>query len=86
MQSIPYVTKFGVKQFKPRVSYDELNLDLLGFCLSCGNEVDGVEPDARRYKCEVCGQSKVYGLAELVIMNLCMIEDDDDDDEYPDGD
>lgn len=42
-------------------------LDDPGFCLACGAEVDGVEPDARRYECEVCGEHAVYGVEELVI-------------------
>lgn len=42
--------------------------DNLGFCTSCGEEAWNVEPDARRYVCEVCGQPKVYGAEELLIM------------------
>lgn len=42
--------------------------DNLGFCLACGTEVSGVEPDARRYTCESCGEAKVYGAEELLIM------------------
>lgn len=39
-----------------------------GFCLNCGEEVEGVEPDARRYECEACGEPLVYGAEELLIM------------------
>ena len=39
----------------------------LGFCLSCGDEDRGVEPDARRYKCKQCGELRVYGAQELLI-------------------
>lgn len=39
-----------------------------GFCLACGEEVDGVEPDARGYECEVCGERKVYGAEEVLLM------------------
>jgi hypothetical protein len=42
-------------------------LDNPGFCLACGNEQGGCEPDARRYKCEACGSRQVYGAAELVL-------------------
>lgn len=42
--------------------------DKIGFCLVCGAETSGVEPDARRYKCEACGKSKVYGAEELLFM------------------
>jgi predicted RNA-binding Zn-ribbon protein involved in translation (DUF1610 family) len=45
-----------------------LSLDNPGFCTACGEEVEGVEPDARNYECEVCGERKVYGAEELLIM------------------
>ena len=41
-------------------------LDNPGFCIACGAEVEGVEPDARRYECECCGERKVYGAEELL--------------------
>jgi hypothetical protein len=42
--------------------------DQAGFCLACGNEQYGCEPDARRYRCEACGEKQVYGASELVFM------------------
>ena len=39
-----------------------------GFCIACGQEADGCEPDARNYPCESCGERKVYGASELLIM------------------
>lgn len=42
--------------------------DNLGFCLACGEEAYGVEPDARKYECESCGEAKVYGAQELLFM------------------
>lgn len=42
--------------------------DNLGFCIACGEEAFSVEPDARQYKCESCGERKVYGAEELLIM------------------
>ncbi len=42
--------------------------DNMGFCLACGDEAYGVEPDARRYPCESCGEKRVYGAEELLIM------------------
>ena len=39
-----------------------------GFCLACGAEAFGVEPDARKYRCEECDERAVYGAEELVIM------------------
>jgi hypothetical protein len=43
-------------------------LDNPGFCLACGADADGVEPDARGYECEICGAAKVYGAEELLLM------------------
>jgi len=40
-----------------------------GFCLSCGAQADGVEPDARGYTCEECGEAKVYGAEEIILMS-----------------
>lgn len=39
----------------------------IGFCIACGAEAYGVEPDARRYECEVCGKEKVYGAQEILL-------------------
>jgi hypothetical protein len=44
--------------------------DNLGLCLACGEEAYGVEPDARKYECESCGEHRVYGAQELVIMTV----------------
>jgi predicted RNA-binding Zn-ribbon protein involved in translation (DUF1610 family) len=43
-------------------------LDNPGFCTACGAEADGVEPDARKYECESCGEHRVYGADELLMM------------------
>jgi hypothetical protein len=39
-----------------------------GACLNCEERVREVEPDARKYKCEFCGEMKVYGFEELLMM------------------
>lgn len=41
--------------------------DNQGFCIDCGEEAYGVEPDARRYTCEVCEHKAVYGAEELLL-------------------
>jgi predicted RNA-binding Zn-ribbon protein involved in translation (DUF1610 family) len=41
--------------------------DNLGFCTACGEEAYGVEPDARKYVCEACGEPQVYGAEELLL-------------------
>lgn len=45
----------------------DASLDNPGFCLRCGADVDGVEPDARQYACEDCGERCVYGAEELLM-------------------
>jgi hypothetical protein len=61
--------------------YARLNEDSVGVCIGCGMEADGCEPDTRERECEACSQNKVYGLEELMIMNLIQLEDPDDGDE-----
>ena len=41
-----------------------------GFCLACGEPASGVEPDARNYECECCGERQVFGAEEIVMMGL----------------
>jgi hypothetical protein len=50
------------------VERQELGTDNPGFCVACGEERDGCEPDARKYPCESCGKSQVYGAMELLLM------------------
>ena len=38
-----------------------------GFCLACGEEAFGIEPDACNYTCESCGKPEVFGAEEIVI-------------------
>lgn len=42
--------------------------EYIGFCVDCGAQHDGIEPDARRYTCEECEAPKVYGAEELLLM------------------
>ena len=44
-----------------------VSLDNPGFCLSCGEEAEGVEPDARYYECDHCGIQAVFGASECLI-------------------
>lgn len=38
-----------------------------GFCIACGTETIHVEPDARMYECDVCGEHAVFGAEELLM-------------------
>lgn len=44
-------------------------LDNPGWCCGCGEEVEGCEPDARRYTCDSCGKDLVYGAEEYLLRN-----------------
>ena len=49
------------------VARRETSLDDPGFCVRCGADAEGVEPDACRYECEACGEPGVYGADELLM-------------------
>ncbi|MEE9594265.1 MAG: hypothetical protein V3V92_02590 [Candidatus Hydrothermarchaeales archaeon] len=42
--------------------------EYIGFCLNCGEEKYEVEPDAREYTCDVCGDQAVHGAEEILMM------------------
>jgi hypothetical protein len=65
MKMHPSITIDRVLEANQR--YDT-TLDNPGFCIACGADADGCEPDARRYECEECGERKVYGAQELLLM------------------
>ena len=44
----------------------ETDLENPGFCLACGEEQEGCEPDARNYQCESCGEYQVFGAEEIL--------------------
>jgi hypothetical protein len=43
------------------------SLDNPGFCIACGEDAEGCEPDMRRSECEHCGKRAVYGAEELLM-------------------
>lgn len=57
--------------------YARLNEDCGGFCLTCGSEAYGVEPDARYYECEACGARAVFGAEELLMSGIIQFEGDE---------
>ncbi len=78
MESKTYKTRSGSTQYRPIMSESEYHaIDNEGFCLACGMEAFNVEPDARECTCESCGAPKVYGLEELLIMDLLTIQFED---------
>lgn len=55
-----------------RAAEDLLSLDDPGFCIICGVDAFGVEPDARKYECEACGERGVYGAEELAMRTFAV--------------
>ena len=49
------------------VQRQETTLDNPGFCVACGQEQEGCEPDMRNGECEHCGERKVFGASELMM-------------------
>ena len=61
--------------------YREADNECCGYCVSCGEQQSGCEPDARKYTCESCGRRTVYGAAELLLMGGMEITDGEEDSE-----
>ncbi|KKM79203.1 hypothetical protein LCGC14_1352210 [marine sediment metagenome] len=52
------------------VEASTFGLENAGFCLACGEDADGVEPDAEKYSCECCDASAVYGAEQCLLMGV----------------
>lgn len=63
---------------KPKFSPSDIFMNDLGVCLECHDVSDGIEPDARAYKCGACGAHAVYGLSEALMMEAVDLTDDDE--------
>lgn len=61
--------------------YVELSESGGGICLGCEARAFGVEPDARNYTCEECGEPQVFGAEELLLSGRLEITDEEGDDE-----
>ena len=59
---------FTVSRIVAAVEESQRTLDNPGFCIYCGEEADGCEPDARRYPCDSCNRPGVFGAEELLLM------------------
>ena len=56
------------ERIEEAVKSEMFGLENPGFCIACGADADGCEPDARKYKCEDCGERAVYGAEEIMLM------------------
>ena len=65
-------TTTAVRSLKPRTftmqQVEEASGMQCGFCLECSAMQECCEPDARKYRCDNCGKSEVYGAEELLLM------------------
>lgn len=68
----PLLTEVQVKinqdELMAAIEESHSGLSNPGFCLECGEQQEGCEPDARGYECECCGARKVYGAEEILMM------------------
>jgi hypothetical protein len=64
----------------PFEEFTGLDEDNCGLCIRCGElTVGGVEPDARKYECECCGENGVYGMQELLMMDLVRVTEEEEE-------
>lgn len=54
--------------YKEEEEVEQLMNDNMGICIACGEEVEMVEPDAEGYKCPVCGEFKVMGIENALLI------------------
>lgn len=65
----------GVKIFLSEGEYRDFLNQSIGICMECGELRDMCEPDARQYKCDVCGALRAYGVEVLMMSNvICVTE------------
>lgn len=55
-----------IEKITDAVERSMVGTDNPGFCVKCGTETEGVEPDTRGYRCDACGERAVYGAEELL--------------------
>lgn len=61
------LSKIDIDELLEAVRDGMFGTDNPGFCTACGERAEGVEPDAREYECDCCGERAVYGAEELLI-------------------
>lgn len=61
------VSKLDIDEVVDAMEQSTFGMESIGFCVECGAQTDGVEPDAREYPCDACGECGVYGAEELLM-------------------
>ncbi len=67
-----YTNRKGVKRYRPVIT-SFADTEQGGICIACGTKRRDVEPDARGYTCEKCGEKKLYGTEELLMMGIARV-------------
>lgn len=67
IDGIPVHRSITLDRVCAAVERHNTSLDNPGFCLSCGAEAEGCEPDAERYECEACDAPAVFGAEQILI-------------------
>jgi hypothetical protein len=57
-----------IERVLPAAEESMFDVGNAGFCLACGADANGCEPDARNYECACCGEKQVFGAEEVLIM------------------
>ena len=57
-----------LERIAPMAEAQMFGLENPGVCLACGTSRDGCEPDAEGYECWECGEMKVMGASELMML------------------
>ena len=65
---LPIHDSVTIDRVAEAVTTEMYRLDNPGFCLACGDDADGCEPDARHYQCVSCGARAVFGAQEVLFM------------------
>ena len=55
-------------RFIALADYNRMRGEYIGICLACEAERESTEPDACDYPCEECGEPRVFGIEELLLM------------------
>lgn len=56
--------------------YTEACESNMGYCTNCKDfTTDSCEPDARKYKCDVCDLRTVFGAEEALMMGIIEIDE-----------
>ena len=78
MKKEQYKTLSGDTLYRPVLTTKEMQHIMFdgcgGFCLSCGRQTRGVEPDARKASCPSCKEEKLYGMEELLVMGVLKLQ------------